>query len=130
MENNNKSQKENIIILVYKLLNDAVFLMLMVFTALLAAESILPGVVSAHVSFLKVSLIIMALISALLYIGRKYTLSSPQIKIKKSKLVIALIILFLPLAILSLIKFSFLEIFIILIATLLILFYLYKLIFT
>jgi len=114
-------------ILTHKLLEIILFLTLFVWAISLLAENILPGFISEHLSFLKLTIFASVIMVLSSFLGRQLGLSY-EIKIKKWLLII-LTILSLFVVSLSLIKFQILEIVIITVTSLLIGFYFYKVLF-
>lgn len=72
---------KNALTISYKLLNDLFFLALVFFTLALVADGVIPGIVSDHISFLKITVIIVANLFAI-YIFGNYA----EIKIKNQKI--------------------------------------------
>jgi hypothetical protein len=68
MQPNNKKQRE---LMLYKLLNDILFLWLLVFAGLLALESAVPGFFSAHLSFTKIILVLFAILFSIVWLGKR-----------------------------------------------------------
>lgn len=64
-------QDENFWKLAFKILHDVLFLFLIVFFALLAADSILPGIFSSEISFTKIIFLIFSVLGAIYYLGNK-----------------------------------------------------------
>lgn len=69
---NNKKQFE---LLVYKLLNDALFLWLLVFAGMLVLEGVVPGYFSAHLSFTKIILVLFAILFSIIWLGKRNDIS-------------------------------------------------------
>ncbi|MFA4817318.1 MAG: hypothetical protein WC608_01175 [Parcubacteria group bacterium] len=65
---NNKKQLE---LLLYKLLNDILFLWIFVFAGMLALESVVPGFFSAHLSFTKIILVLFAILFSVIWLGKR-----------------------------------------------------------
>ncbi|MCX6765916.1 MAG: hypothetical protein NT136_03070 [Candidatus Moranbacteria bacterium] len=126
----NNSQKNNLAALAYKLLNDALLVLIIFYLAVLIAENVIPGIISSHIGLTKITLPILIVIAAISYLGKKYNFTFRENEMKKSKLLLALTILFLLLISLSLFKFSMIAIAVIVPATFLIFLYFYKLIFS
>ena len=57
------------LLIIYKLLNDVLFLLLIFFTAALIADGVLPGIVTNHISFLKIIIFIFLNLAAIYFIG-------------------------------------------------------------
>ena len=122
------SQKNNIMI-AYKLLHDALLLLLLSFAAILVAEGALPGLVSSHISLARLVIIILIVLGAIILIGRNFQISYEKPNIKKSRLLPVLILLAFLLIGNSLLKFAFWENLIITLATLFLFFLFYQIIF-
>lgn len=65
---NNKTQLE---LLLYKLLNDILFLWIIVFAGLLILESLVPGFFSAYLSFTKIILVLFAILFSITWLGKR-----------------------------------------------------------
>lgn len=120
---------KNYVLIVYKLLHDALFLLLMFFIFMLIAEGALPGVVSSHISFIRVILPILLIFIFIILIGKKFDLTYTAPAIKKNRLLPVLILLTFLLLGNSLLKFAFWENIIIVISTLFLFLLLYQIIF-
>jgi len=143
----NKKTFKNFSGLAYKILNDILALLLIAFSLFLLAESALPGIISSsssHLSFLKLTLIIFAVLGLVIFLGRKndFQFSASDKKnppIRRTglptnkrawKIFFALTIFFLALIANSLFKFSPWEILIITPFSCFVLIYSYKILFT
>jgi hypothetical protein len=103
--------KNNLIIL-YKLLNDLLFVEIVFFLLALIGEGLLPGAVTAHVGFSKILVIVGITILAIFWVGNKANVVLSKTKINKKATYLLIFILML-LAFVSLIKISiFLNIFV------------------
>ena len=122
------SQKSNIMI-AYKLLHDALLLLLLSFVAILVAEGALPGLVSSHISLTRLVIIILIVLGAIIIIGRNFQISYEKPNIKKSRLLPVLILFAFLLIGNSLLKFAFWENLIMTLATLFLFFLFYQIIF-
>jgi hypothetical protein len=109
----------------YKILGDILFLLLISYSLLLISEGVMPGLVTAHLSFTKLTLIIFAVLGAIIYIGKSNNLTF-ELDNKKSALICGLGILVIMLVINSLLKFTPIEIGIITVATVAVIYYLYN----
>jgi len=69
---NPNNQKE---LVIYKILNDILFLLLVVLAIVLLAEAILPGFISGYLSFTKIIISIFAVLAAIGYFGKKNYIS-------------------------------------------------------
>jgi len=62
------NQKE---LAIYKILNDILFLLLIILSLVLFTEAILPGFVSGYLSFTKIIISVFAVLAAIGYLGKK-----------------------------------------------------------
>lgn len=122
------SQK-NTLLLAYKLLHDALFLLLIYFLGMLIAEGALPGVVSSHLSFTRVVIAILLILLLIISIGKKLQITYEAPIIQKNRLLPALVLLAFLLLGNSLLKFAFWENIIITLSTLFLFFLFYQIIF-
>lgn len=60
---------KNKLLIIYKLLADLLFLLLFFFTLTLIADGLIPGIVSSHISFLKIVILITLNLGALYFVG-------------------------------------------------------------
>lgn len=95
--------------IVYKLLHDTLFLLLLVFAVLLLSEGILPGFISSYLSFTKLTLLIFANVAALIYLGRKNGFLFSGFHIRQSRLAFLFIALSFLLLGNAMLKFSYWE---------------------
>jgi len=109
----NKKTNKNLSALAYKILNDVLVFLLIVFSLFLLAEGALPGIISSHLSFLKLTLIIFAVLGLIIFLGRKNDFQFSASDKKNRWITIVAIIFFLILITNSLFKFSPWEILII-----------------
>jgi len=88
---------KNFLTLVYKLLHDALYILLFTFTLILIAESLLPGLITAHVGLAKLVILLLLSFMGIISLGKKLDLTYPKKNsLHKSKLLpIPVIILFL-----------------------------------
>lgn len=121
---------KDVLLIAYKLLHDALLLVLLAFLATLVADALLPGLITSKVSFSKITLILVITVSLIIYLGKTLSISYSQIKINKNKILPALILFSFLLIGNSMLKFPFWENIIITLVTLLIFFLLYELIFS
>lgn len=78
------------LIIIYKILNDLLFLCLVFFGLALIADGMIPGIVTDHISFLKIILFLFLLFLAIYALGRFLDLNFDDQKInKKTALVLA-----------------------------------------
>ena len=123
------SFSKNTFLIAYKLLHDALFLLLMSFIAVLIAEGALPGIVSAHISFTRIVIAILLVLLLIILIGKKFQLTYATPIIKKNKLLPVLILFAFLLLGNSLLKFALWENMIITLSTLFLFFLFYQIIF-
>jgi hypothetical protein len=109
----------------YKIFNDILALLLVVYALLLVSEGVIPGLASAHLSFTRLTLIVFAVLGMITYLGKINGISFES-GYKKTALFGGLMAFSILLIINSLLKFAWLEIGIITIASILLLYYLYK----
>lgn len=119
---------KNFHLLAYKLAHDALFLMLVVLAGMLVSEGILPGFISAHISFVKVIVVIFILLAFIFLLGMKLGIAYTSFPMQKNKLVPLLLIFSFLLIGNSMLKFPFWENLLITLATLLVFFLFYQLI--
>ena len=110
--------------LVYKLLNDILFLLLIAYGAMLLAEGILPGLLSGYLSLTAMTVVLLVDLGLIVYLRNRidYEETAGSRRNKKSG-AIAFLMLFLCLGIISVLKFNIWEIMITLILSLAILYY-------
>lgn len=117
-------------LLAYKLSHDLLLLLLLTFGATLAAESMLPGLVSSKISFSKITIALFLVLTLIAYLGKKLNITYSKTKTSKNK-ILPIIILFSFLLIGgSLLKFTLWENFIITLVTLFVFLLLYEFIFS
>ncbi|HOX10705.1 MAG TPA: hypothetical protein P5323_00925 [Candidatus Moranbacteria bacterium] len=116
-------------IIAYKLLHDALFLLLISFVAMLIAEGLLPGIISSHISLLKIALAIFLVLGFSIFVGKNINITYSQQAVKKNRLLPALIFLAFLLIGNSLLKFAFWENIIITLVILFLFFLFYQAIF-
>ncbi len=126
MDNQDNKTTNLWLIIVYKLLNDVIFLLLIFFALAFLAEGLIPGFVSAHLNFTKLAIIIFAILGVIIYLGRKLKTEFEAPQRVSKKWVIFLAVFSILLIVNSLLKFGWKEIIIIALATFLIFFYLYR----
>lgn len=114
-------------LLFYKILETVIFLAIFVWAIALLAENVLPGFISTHLSFLKLTLFTSFLLIIMSTLGRNLELKK-KLKIKKWPLLVLAILGFVIIS-LSLIKFNYFEIFITTVTSLFIISYFYKVLF-
>jgi hypothetical protein len=91
----NRTNKQ-IQLLIYKILNEALFLWAVVFSGLLVLEGLVPGYFSAYISFTKMIFALFAILGAIGYLGRKNNLGSslpPDLAPQKNRTLIILLAL-------------------------------------
>jgi len=109
----------------YKILNDILLLLLVSYAMLLVSEGAMPGLISAHLSFTRLILVVFAILGIILYLGKLNEISF-EMNSKKTALSGGLLIFAVILIINSLLKFAWWEIGIITIASVALLYYLYR----
>lgn len=77
-------------IIAYKLLNDLLFILLVFFLLTLAAEGLLPGIVSSHLAIYKLIVIILLNILAIESLAKNLKITIPERKNKKTIFFISL----------------------------------------
>jgi len=112
-------------IFLYKMLNDILALLFVSFAMLLLSEGMMPGLISAHLSFTRLILIIFAVLGMIVYLGKINGIGF-EMNNKKTALLYGFIIFAVILIINSMLKFDWWEIAIIAITSIFLLFYLYK----
>jgi hypothetical protein len=123
------SPDKNIFFIAYKLLHDALFLLLISFIVMLIAEGALPGVVSSHISFTRIIIAILLILMFIILIGKKFQLTYLTPSIKKNRLLPVLVLLSFLLLGNSLLKFALWENIVITLSTLFLFFLFYQIIF-
>jgi len=123
------SFSKNTFLIAYKLLHDALFLLLISFMAMLVAEGALPGIVSSHISFTRVVIMILLILIMIILIGKKFQLTYAAPIIKKNKLLPILVLFAFLLVGNSLLKFALWENMVITLSTLFLFFLFYQIIF-
>lgn len=124
------SFNKNTSLVAYKLLHDALFLLLISFVAMLVAEGALPGIISSHVSFTRIVIAILLVLILIILIGKKFQLTYATPIIKKNKLLPVLVLFSFLLVGNSLLKFALWENMIITLSTLFLFFLFYQIIFS
>lgn len=120
---------KNILLLTYKLLHDALLLVLLSFAGILIADALLAGLITSKISFSKITIILVLIVGLIVYLGDKLQINYSSKKTNKGKLLPALILFSFLLIGNSLLKFTFWENIIITLVTLFIFFLFYELIF-
>jgi len=120
---------KNFLLIAYKLLHDALLLFLISFVGMLIAEGALPGLVSSHLSLAKVTIMILIVLLAIIWIGSKFQIVYETPAFKKNKLLPILTMAAFLLIGNSLLRFAFWENIVITTATLFVFFLIYSLIF-
>lgn len=123
------ASQKNTLLVAYKLLHDALFILFIYFIGMLIAEGALPGVVSSHLSFTRVVMTILLILLLIIFIGKKLQITYEAPTIKKDRLLPILVLLSFLLLGNSLLKFAFWENIIITLATLFLFFLFYQIIF-
>lgn len=121
--------KKQLELLIYKLLNDALLMWIVVFAGLVIAEGLIPGFLSAYLSFTKMILALFFILALIAFLGKRNGVAfefSPGNGLKKNKLVIILLIASFLLIVNSLRNLGIAEIIIASLSAFLILFFFYK----
>jgi len=126
IKNKMKKISNNKIFIVYKLLGDILTLTFFAWAFFILAENILPGFISIHLSFLKLTLFTLTIAFLMSFLGKKLALTFTPQKTNKVLLFIV-VIFFVSNLFLSLIKFNSPEIVVITIISGLICFISYRL---
>jgi hypothetical protein len=117
-------------LIIYKLLHDILFALLLIFALSLISESLIPGIISSHLSFFKITLMVFIVIGAIIYIGKKQITATLNQKSTGKALFAGLIVFAFLIFANSSLRFNLWEIVANSIIALLILIYFYKTIFT
>lgn len=113
-------------VIIYKLLNNILVTLLIIWGLALLGESFLPEFVSAQISFLKLTLLTFIIIFALYLISQKIELPKPASE-SNYKFTLFTSILFIIIVLgLALLKFDYFSNVTMILTTLLVLFYFYK----
>lgn len=121
---------KNTYLITYKLLHDALFLVLASFAAMLVADGLIPGFVSSHISFSKIVIVIVFILGSIAWIGSKFQITYDAPTIKKNKLLPVFVLIGFLLIGNSMLKFDLWANIIITLVILLIFFLFYDLIFS
>jgi len=95
----------NNLLIIYKLLNDLLFVEAIFFLVALIGEALLPGAITAHVGFSKVLITIGITVLAILYLGNKTDVKLSETRINKKTAYLLVFILFMLLFV-SLVKIN------------------------
>lgn len=125
MDKLNEKLKSDFGIFLYKILGDIMVLLLLSLALLLLSEGIMPGLVSSFLSFTRLILIIFAVLGGIIYLGKLNEISF-DLENKKTVFLGGFLVFSVMLIVNSILKFSLIEIGIITIASIFLLFYLYK----
>ena len=125
MDKLNEKLKSDFGIFLYKILGDIMILLLLSLALLLLSEGIMPGLVSSFLSFTRLILIIFAVLGGIIYLGKLNEISF-DLENKKTVFLGGFLVFSVMLIVNSILKFSLIEIGIITIASIFLLFYLYK----
>ena len=94
MQNKILIGKEKLLI-TYKLLNDTLFILLVLFTSALMAEGLLPGIVSNHVGLYKIAFVILVNLFLIVFLFNKLKISHAPSQDKKAVVMIFLLFIIL-----------------------------------
>ncbi len=125
MDKFNNMLKGNLGIFLYKILNDILALLFVTFALLLIFEGVMPGLVSAYMSFTRLLLIIFAVLASVIYLGKINEIKF-EVENKKTALFYGLIIFAIILIVNSILKFDWWEITVITLTSITLLYYFYK----
>ncbi len=109
---------KNFFMLSYKLLHDGLYILFFAFTAILISESLLPGIVTSHLSLTKLTITLLTILVGTIAVGKKLEMNFSRVRLIKTKLLPILIIFSFLLIGNSLLKFELWENIIITILTL------------
>ncbi|EKD58945.1 MAG: hypothetical protein ACD_56C00021G0006 [uncultured bacterium] len=87
------SLNRNTFLIAYKLLHDALLLVLASFAVMIIGEGLIPGFISSRISFSKTAISIMIIIGLIAWIGKKLQITYNPPKIRKNKLLPVLILI-------------------------------------
>lgn len=113
-------------IIIYKLLKNILITFLIVWSLAILGEAFLPEFISAHVSFLKLTLLVFGLVFALYVLSQKIELQKSTTEGDNRAVLFGSVIFTIIIFGLALLKFNYFVNVTIILTTLLILFYLYK----
>ena len=113
-------------IILYKLLQNILVTFLIVWGLAILGESFLPEFVSAHISFLKLTLVVFAIIFSIYLLSQKIELQGKPSRDNHKVILFASVIFMIIIFGLALLKFDYFINVGIILSTLLILFYFYK----
>lgn len=116
----------NVVKIIYKLLNEILLLLLLAYGALLISDGLIPGFVTSHFSFLKITIAVFIALGATMYLGKTFNFLHADFDKRHSKMVFILIVLSFLLVGNALLKFSLPENLIITFTTSAIFYYFYK----
>jgi hypothetical protein len=125
MDKINRIMKSDLGIFLHKILGDILIVLLISFSLLLISEGLMPGLVSAYLSFTKLTVLVFAVVGGIIYLGKLNEISF-EIGNNKTALFGGLMLFSILLMINSLLKFTWWEIGIITIASIFLLIYLRK----
>lgn len=125
MDKLNEKLKSDFGIFLYKILGDIMILLLLSLALFLLSEGIMPGLVSSFLSFTRLILIIFAVLGGIIYLGKLNEISF-DLENKKTVFLGGFLVFSVMLIVNSILKFSLIEIGIITIASIFLLFYLYR----
>lgn len=121
---------KSVLLLTYKLAHDLLLLLLLIFAATLAAEGMLPGLISSKISFSKITISLFLVLMLITYLGKKLNITYVKTKISKNRILPAMILFSFLLIGSSMLKFTLWENISITIITLFIFFLLYEILFS
>ncbi|MDD5396430.1 MAG: hypothetical protein PHW24_00020 [Candidatus Moranbacteria bacterium] len=125
----NISISKETFLIIYKLLFDALLLACLTFGGALLAEGLLPGIISSKISFTNITVSLIAILAAIIYLGKNLDITYDQAKLHKGKVLSALVFFSFLLIGNSMLKFTLWENIVITLTTLLFFFLFYELLF-
>lgn len=121
--------KKETSMIIYKLLYDALFLTIVSFTGMLLIDGLLPGFISSHISFAKITILIIFLLGTIAWIGNKFQVVYDLPKVKKNKLLPFLVLVSFLMIGNSMLKFALWANIVITLIVIVVFFLIYELIF-
>ena len=120
---------KNMFLITYKLLHDALLILLLTLATSLIAEGLLPGIISGHISLARIVLVILFILGFIVFIGQRFDLTYIAPAAKKNRLLPILILFVFLLIGNSLLNFAFWQNMLITLTTIIIFYLFYKIIF-
>jgi len=82
----------NKLLIAYKLLNDALFILVIFFVLAMLAEGLLPGIVSSHLGLYKIMVVILVDIAVINYFSAKLRIGTTKFSRKKTAFMLLLVL--------------------------------------